>query len=101
MVTTKQMKIKSKTYNYHNDLINIKDFDPKLLKLDKKTSMDIEIYHIGYVTKKDEYKTNSVNPLCLLVHRIDGLIEEKEGDKHLNAASTNRNSEVLKKYLEV
>ena len=32
---------------------------------------------------------------------IDGLIEEKEGDKHLNAASTNRNSEVLKKYLEV
>ena len=50
---------------------------------------------------KDEYKTNSVNPLCLLVHRIDGLIEEKEGDKHLNATSTDRNSEVLKKYLEV
>ena len=52
MVTTKQMKIKNKTYYYHNDLINIKDFDPKLLKLDKKTLMDIEIYYIGYVTNK-------------------------------------------------
>ena len=34
MVTTKQMNIK--TGLNINDLINIKDFDPKLLKLDKK-----------------------------------------------------------------
>ena len=74
------MNIKNKTYYFYNDLINIKDFDPKLLKLDKKTSMDIDIYYIGYVTKKDEYKINSVNPLYLLVHRIDSFIEEKEGD---------------------
>ena len=51
--------------------------------------------------KKDEYKINSVNPLYLLVHRINGFIEEKEGDKYLNIASTNRNSEVLKKHSEV
>ena len=51
--------------------------------------------------KKDEYKINSVNPLYLLVYRIDGFIEEKEGDKYLNIASTGRNSEVLKKYSEV
>ena len=51
--------------------------------------------------KKDEYKINSVNPLYFLVNRIDGFIEEKEGDKYLNIASTDRNSEVLKKYLEV
>ena len=36
MVTTKQMNIKNRTYYFYNDLINIKDFDPKLLKLDKK-----------------------------------------------------------------
>ena len=82
-------------------MINIKDFNPKLLKLDKKTSMDTDIYYIGYVTKKDEYKINSVNPLYLLVHRMDGFIEEKEGDKYLNIASTDRNSEVLKKYSKV
>ena len=74
MVTIKQMNIKNRTYYFCNDLINIKDLDPKLLKLDKKTPMDVDIYYIGYVTKKDEYKINSVNPLYLLVHRIDGFV---------------------------
>ena len=36
-----------------------------------------------------------------LLNRIDGFIEEKEGDKYLNIALTARNSEVLKKYSEV
>ena len=92
MVTTKQMNIKNRTYYFCNDSSNIKDFDPKLLKLDKEKSMGIGIYYIGYVTKKDEYKINKVNPLYLLVHRIDGFIEEKEGDKYLNIASADRNS---------
>ena len=51
MVTTKQLNIKNRTY-FHNDLMNIKDFDPKLLKLDKKSFKDISMYCIGYVTKK-------------------------------------------------
>ena len=101
MVTTKQMNIKNRTYYFYNDLVNIKDFDPKLLKLEKTTSMDIDIYCMGYVTKKDEYKINSVNPLYFLFHRIDGFIEEKEEDKYLNIASTDKNSEMLKKYSEV
>ena len=48
----------------------------------------------------------------MLVHRIDGFIEEEEeeeeeeqeeeeGDKYLNIASTDRNSEVLRKYSEI
>ena len=28
METTKQINIKNRTYYFHNDLINIKDFDP-------------------------------------------------------------------------
>ena len=36
MVATKQMNIKNRTYYFYNDLISIKDFDAKLLKLDKK-----------------------------------------------------------------
>ena len=39
---------------------------------------------------------NSVNPLHLIINRIDGFIEEKDGDKYLSIASTDRNSEVLK-----
>ena len=95
------MNIKNRTYYFYNDLINIKDFDPTLLKLDKKSYKIIDIYYIGYITKKDEYKINSVNPLYLLVHRIDGFIAEKIGNKYLNIAFADSNNDVLKKYAEV
>ena len=36
-----------------------------------------------------------------MINRIDGFIEEKNGDKYSNVASTDRNSEVLRKYSEV
>ena len=51
MVTTKQMNIKNRTFYFFNNLINLKDFDPKLLKSDKKYFNDISIYYIGCVTK--------------------------------------------------
>ena len=100
-MVTKQLNIKNRTCYFYNDLINIKNFDPKLLKLDKKSSMDINIYSIGYVSKKDEYNIDSVNPLYLLIGEIDGFIEEKEGNIYLNIALTDSNNEVLKKYAEV
>ena len=78
MLTTKQLNIKNRTYYFYNDLINLKDFDPKLLKLDKKSSMDISVYYIGYVTKKPEYNINSVNTFYLLIGELDGYVEEKE-----------------------
>ena len=77
MVTTKQLNIKKRTYYFWNDLIDIKDFDPKLLKLDKKSSIGVNIYYIGYVTRKPEYNINSVNLLPLLLCEIDWFIEEK------------------------
>ena len=78
MATIKQMNIKNRTCYFYNDLINIKDFDPKLLKLDKKFYKNIDIYYIGYITRKDEYKSYSVNPLYLFVPRIDGFMEQKK-----------------------
>ena len=36
-----------------------------------------------------------------MINRIDGFIEEKEGDKYLNITSTDKNSEMLRKYSEV
>ena len=85
------MKLKSKTYYFYNDLIKLFDFDLNMLKLDKKTFKGINIYYIEYVTKKEEYKINSV----------DGFIEEKKGNKYLNIAFTENNDEVLRKYKEV
>ena len=95
------MNIKNRTYYFYNDLINIKDFDARLLEIDKKTSMSLSIYYIGYVIKKPEWNIDSVNPLYLMINRIDGFIDEKNGNKYLNIASTDRNSEVSKKYSEV
>ena len=96
-MVTKQLDVKSSTYYFYNDLINIKDFDARWLKLVRKTSLGLNIYYIGYVTKKPEWNDNSVNPLYLMNNRIDGFIEEKNGDKYLNFAYTDRNSGSVKK----
>ena len=63
--------------------------------------MGIGICYIGYVTKKPEYKIDSVNPLYLLINRVDDLTEEKDGDKYLDIASSYKISEVLKSYSEI
>ena len=77
-----------------------------MLKLGKKSFKNIAIYYIGYITKKDEYKINSVSHLYLLVDEIDGFtecksVEEKEGTKYLNISLTDSDSQVLKKYAEI
>ena len=41
------------------------------------------VYYNGYVTKKIEYGINSVKPLYLMINRIKGHFEEKDGDKYL------------------
>ena len=101
MATIKQLNIKNRTYYFYDDFINLKDFDPKLLKLDKKPSMDISIYYIGYVTKKPEYNINSGNPLYLLISELDGFIKEKNGSKYFNIALTDSNNDVLIKHAEI
>ena len=97
----KDINIKNRTYYFYDDMVNTKDFDPNLLKLDKTPFKKISIYYIGYITKKEKYKINSVNPVYLLVHEIDGFIEEKEGSKYLNITLTDSSSKVLKKYAEI
>ena len=82
-------------------MINIKDFDSNLLKLDKKSYRNIAIYCIEYVTEKDKYVINRVNPFYLIAYEEDGFIEEKEGNKYLNFAFTDSNTEALKKYAEI
>ena len=48
----KQISIKNRTYYFHNDQINLKDFDATLLKVDKKNYKEIDNCYIGYVTVK-------------------------------------------------
>ena len=60
MVTTKQMKIKNRTYYFYDDLISIRDFDPKLLKLDKTSFKNIDVYYIGSIKKKKKMSIKSI-----------------------------------------
>ena len=46
----------------------------------------------------DYVKINSVNPLYLIVGKVDGYIEERNGNKCLIFASTDKNKEVLTKH---
>ena len=52
MGIVKQIDIKNQTYYFYNDMINIKNFDLALLKMDKKSFKGIGIYNIGYITIK-------------------------------------------------
>ena len=86
MGQVKQINIKNQTYYLYNDMINLKDFESGLLKIDKKHYKGINIYYIGYMTIKkiDDYESiYSVNPLYLQVNHANGYIEEKNGNKYL------------------
>ena len=45
-----QINIKNHTYYFFKDMINTKDFDLSLIKIDKKSYKNIDIYNIGYIT---------------------------------------------------
>ena len=80
-------------------MINIKISDSNLLKIDKKSYKNIDIYYTGYIAiqKIDDYENiYSVNPLYLIINTADEYIEEKNGNKYLTFASTDKNKEVLK-----
>ena len=95
----RQINIKTWTYYFYNDIIELKKLKSNLLKIDKKSYKSISIYNIGYITIKkidDCENIYSVNPLYLLVNHASGYIEEKNGNKYLIFDSVDENKEVLK-----
>ena len=78
MSSVKEIDIINRTHYFMNDMINIKNLNAKKIKIDEKTYKNYVIYHIGCVTFKDfSYITiNSVNPLYLIINKINGYIDE-------------------------
>ena len=104
MGEVKQINIKNRTYYFYNDQINLKDFDARLLKVDKKDYNEIDIYYIGYVTVKkiaNCNNINSVNPLYLMINEMIGYFEEKNENKYLVLDDVDENRELSKKYEEL
>ena len=99
MEDIKQISIKNRTYYFFNDVIDIKDFDSSLLKIDKTSDKNIGSYNNGYIAikKTDDYENiHSVNPLCLMIGEVIGHIEKNSGNKYLVFDSSDENKEVLK-----
>ena len=75
MGNIKQISIKNRTYYFFNDMINIKNFDSTLLRINKKSYKNIDIYYIGYITIKKSMimKIFTALILCtwLLVKQVD------------------------------
>ena len=62
MGKVKQIEINDRTYYFYNDIINLKNFESNLLKIDKKLYKVINIYYTGYITIKkiDDCVNNTV-----------------------------------------
>ena len=94
MGEVKELNIKNRTYYYFDDMIDIRNFHSNLLKIDKKSHRDFDIYYIGYNTIKKlsncncncdcDYKNiRCVNPFYLIIHFATGYFEEKYDEKFL------------------
>ena len=98
MGETKELNIKNQTYYYFDDVIDTKNFQSNLLKIDKKPYKDVDIYYIGYITIKkigDYENIHSVNPLYLIIHSATGYFKEENGEKYLILDSTDKYDEAF------
>ena len=67
-------------------MINIKNFDSNLLRIDKNSYEDIDIYYNGYITIKkinDCENIHSVNLSYLIIHSARRHFKEKNDEKYL------------------
>ena len=81
MGEVKQINVKNRTYYFHNDQINLKGFDARLLKVDKKITKRLTfITSVVWLLKKIATcnNINSVNPLYLMINEMIGHFEEKK-----------------------
>ena len=92
----KQLNIKSQTYYFFDDMIDIRNVQSNLLKIDKKPYKYIDRYYIGYITTKkfhDCERIKSVNPLYLIIHSAAGYFKEKNNEKYLIISVTEKYEE--------
>ena len=93
----KSIENKNRKYCFFDDIINLNDFDWWLLKIDKKSNKDIDIYYIEYIIIKKIYEyenISSVNPLNLIINSLTGHLKEKNDKKYLILDSTEKYQEV-------
>ena len=82
MSSLKEIFIKNCMYYFFDDMINIKDLDPKKMKTDEKSHENILIYHTEYVTLTTQKFIVQIR-LYFIINKINEYIEESDGKKYL------------------
>ena len=95
----KQLNFKNTKYFLSNDLIDIRNFDPNLLRLDKIESANGNIYSVNYVRKNP---VEHLDPIYLFVKELYGFItQENSYSKYLNILLVDANEDFLTMYKEI
>ena len=94
MGVVKQTEIKDRTYYFYNDIINLKNFESNLLKIDKKSYKSIDIYYIGYITIK-LLNYLQCKPFILACSSCKWIYWRKNGNKYFVFDSKDENKELL------
>ena len=83
--------------------MHIRNLDPNKIKINENSYKNILIYHIVYLPIKNlSYTTiNSVNPLYLIINKINGYIEESTRKNYFTLVSTDEHKDALKNYEEL
>ena len=81
-MSVKSLKIKNESMFYPNDMIQLNNFNSRLLKINKRENRENNnIYYISYEINKPEHNIDTVNNLYFVVNYLYGTIEKIDGSK--------------------
>ena len=84
MIVTRQLNIKDKEGHFFSNMINVNDFDPGLLHVDR-TAIDYDfiVYDIKYIKN-----LNKMDSLYIVFNDFDVMFRKCGKDKYLIFSST-------------
>ena len=97
MKVTGQLNMKDKEGYFFNDMINVNNFDPGLLYVNRTAvDHDFIVYYIKYVKN-----LNKIDNLCIVFNDLDIVFRKSGKDKYLIFSSTEKNKTMLENYTEL
>ena len=100
MGLAKQIDVKNRTYEFYIDIIDLKNFDRRLSKIDKNSYKNIGIYNNWYIRTKKKWWLRTYLQCKSFVFAYwssNGHIQEKGVNKYLIFDSSEENKVLLKK----
>ena len=85
-MVVKSLGIKNHSYYFWDDMVYLKDFDIRNVKVVwQESKIGADIYYIRYIVNKPQYNIKSVNPLFLIIKHLIGRVEllPGSGDRYL------------------